>query len=108
VLYGLLFNLLLSTRDVLISNTYIFLIPFIIGGIPAIFSTKEQLKNYKDFILIPWISIFSFFAIAFALKMEGTICLVLILFPFFLLGTLGAFIYRAIRIKQKGNGTKLY
>lgn len=60
VLYGLLFNLFLSTRDVLISNTYIFLIPFIIGGIPAIFSTKEQLKNYKDFILIPWISIFSF------------------------------------------------
>lgn len=36
------------------------------------------------------------------------ICLVIIFAPFLLLGSLGAFIFRLIKLKRQGNGTKLY
>ncbi|MES2389476.1 MAG: hypothetical protein V4543_15845 [Bacteroidota bacterium] len=36
------------------------------------------------------------------------ICLVVLVGPFILLGSLGAFIFRLVKLKDKGNGTKLY
>jgi len=46
--------------------------------------------------------------LAWAFGFEGMICLTIIVAPFLALGTLGAFIYRLIKLKNEGKGTKLY
>jgi hypothetical protein len=91
-----------------VSVTYIFILPIILGAIPVLFSTKEQLNAYKSHLLLPWGITFTFFTLSFVAGLEGMICIVIIIGPFLLLGTLGAFIFRLARLKEEGNGTKLY
>jgi len=91
-----------------VSVAYIFILPVILGAIPVLFSTKEQLQSYYNYILFPWAIVLTFFILSFVAGFEGMICLVIIIGPFLLLGTLGAFIFRLIKLKTEGNGTKLY
>jgi hypothetical protein len=91
-----------------VSITYILIVPIILGIIPVLFSTKEQLQTYKTYLLLPWASVLVFFSLCFVTGFEGMICLVIIVAPFVLLGSLGAFIARLIKLKNEGNGTKLY
>lgn len=91
-----------------VSISYIFILPVILGAIPVLFSTKEQLKAYRTYLIWPWVIVFTFFILAYLTRMEGMICLVIIVGPFLLLGTLGAFITRLIKLKREGKGTKLY
>ncbi|MBC3540900.1 hypothetical protein ACFSC6_22435 [Rufibacter sediminis] len=107
-LYGIVFLLIISENHTLVSISYVFILPLIIGTIPVLFSTKEQLLTFKSLILIPWGSIFLFVLLAFALKLEGIICLVIIVAPFILLGTLAAFIVRIVRLYYHGPKTPLY
>lgn len=96
----------LSHRNV--SIAYIFVLPLVLGAIPVLFSTKEQLKAYKTYLIMPWAITFTFFMICFAAKFEGMICLIIIIAPFLVLGTLGAFIFRLVKLKNEGKGTNLY
>ncbi len=91
-----------------VSIAYIFVLPVVLGAIPVLFSTKEQLEAYKTWLLWPWLITFTFFVLSFVAGFEGLICLVIIVGPFLLLGTLGAFIFRLVRLKSEGNGNKLY
>ena len=108
VLYAFLVMLLVTNNHDNVSITYIFALPLILGAIPVLFSTKEQLELYKTYLIIPWGITLIFFLLAWGLDFEGMICLVLIVVPFLFLGTLGAFIFRLIKLKNQGNGTKLY
>jgi hypothetical protein len=108
VAYAFLSMLIVTYFHENVSISYIFILPIILGAIPVLFSTKEQLKAYKTYLLLPWIITFSFFVLSFVTGFEGMICLVIIVAPFLLLGTLGAFIFRLVKLKQEGNGTKLY
>jgi hypothetical protein len=91
-----------------VSISYIFILPIILGAIPVLFSTKEQLSAYKTYLLLPWIITFTFFVISFLTGFEGMICLVIIVAPFLLLGSLGAFLFRLIKLKKEGVGSSLY
>ena len=91
-----------------VSIAYIFMMPLVLGAIPALLSTKEQLSAYKSLLLLPCISVITFFFIAFLCGFEGMICLTVIIGPFLLLGFTGAFIIRLLRLKSNGRGTKLY
>lgn len=91
-----------------VSISYIFIVPIILGAIPVLFSTKEQLKSYWNYLLLPWGITLTFFVLSFVSGFEGMICLVIIVAPFLLLGTLGAFIFRLIKLKQEGKQTALY
>lgn len=91
-----------------VSIAYIFILPIIMGAIPVLFSTKEQLRAYKVYLIMPWLISFSFFSICILLNIDGLICISIIIIPFLLLGTLGAFIFRLIKLKRENNGTKLY
>lgn len=108
VVYAFLSMLIVTHFHENVSVSYIFILPIILGAIPVLFSTKEQLRAYKTYLLLPWIITFTFFILSFVTGFEGMICLVIIVAPFLLLGTLGAFIFRLIKLKNEGNGTKLY
>jgi hypothetical protein len=91
-----------------VSIGYIFVLPFILGMIPVMFSTKEQLKSYRNFIILPWGITIIFCLLCIVAHFEGIICLIIIVGPFLLLGTLGAFVYRLIKLRDKEPKTALY
>ena len=108
VLYAFFVMLLVTYFHKNVSITYIFILPLTLGAIPVFFSTKEQLESYKMYLIYPWIISFNFFILAWLFGFEGMICLTIIVAPFFIIGTIGAFIFRLIKLQNEGKGTKLY
>lgn len=108
VLYAFAVMLLVTYFHKNVSVAYIFVLPLILGTVPVLFSTREQLESYKTYLILPWGITLTFFALAWAFKFEGMICLTIIVAPFLALGTLGAFIFRLIKLRNENNGTKLY
>lgn len=108
VAYAFLAMLIVTRLQESVSIAYIFIMPIILGAIPVLFSTKEQLKSYWNYLLLPWGITLTFFVLSFVSGFEGMICLVIIVAPFLLLGTLGAFVFRLIKLKREGKQTPLY
>lgn len=108
VAYAFLVMLLVTATHKNVSIGYIFVLPMVLGAIPVLFSTQEQLKSYTTYLLLPWGITLTFFFLCLVTGFEGMICLVIIVAPFLVLGTLGGFIYRLIKLRNEGNGTKLY
>lgn len=108
VIYAFLSMLIVTHFHENVSVSYIFIIPIILGTIPVLFSTKEQIMAYKSYLLLPWIITLTFVVLSHITGFEGLICLVIIVGPFLILGTFGAFVSRLIKLKNEGNGTKLY
>lgn len=106
--YGLLTRFTFGEKATLASITYLFIIPTILGIVPLMFADNEQLKSYKNIIFIPWVTVGTFFLTMFLIGLEEFICLLILAGPFFILGTIGAFIYRLVQInKQKSKGKLL-
>jgi hypothetical protein len=108
VVYAFVAMFIVNANHSNVSVGYIFILPLILGAIPVLFSTKEQLQSYKTYLLLPWGIVMTFFFLSYVSGFEGMICLVMIVAPFLLLGTLGAFVFKLIKLKKEGNGTKLY
>jgi len=108
VAYAFVVMLLITAAHKNVSITYIFSLPIILGAIPVLLSTKEQLRSYKSYLLMPWGITLTFFFLCYIMRFDGMICLVVIVAPFLILGTLGAFVYRLFKLKAKGKGTSLY
>jgi hypothetical protein len=108
VAYAFLAMLVVSTNKKGVSLTYIYVLPVVLGAVPVLFSTREQLQSYKDYLLLPWGIVLTFFFLCFITGFEGMICLVMIVGPFVVLGSLGAFLFRLIRLREQGPGTRLY
>ena len=106
--YGLVTRLVFGQKATLASVTYLIIIPAILGIIPLMFADNDKLKSYRNIIFIPWLTVFTFFLTMFLLGIEDFICLLILAGPFFILGTVGALIYRIIQInKQKRKGKLL-
>jgi hypothetical protein len=106
--YGLLTRFTFGEKATLASITYLFIIPTILGIVPLMFADNEQLRSYKNIIFIPWVTVSTFFLTMFLIGLEEFICLLILAGPFFILGTIGAFIYRLVQInKQKSKGKLL-
>jgi hypothetical protein len=106
--YGLLTRFTFGEKATLASITYLLIIPTILGIVPLMFADNEQLKSYKNIIFIPWVTVGTFFLTMFLIGLEEFICLLILAGPFFILGTIGAFIYRLVQInKQKSKGKLL-
>jgi len=100
--------LLITAHHDNVSVTYIFILPIILGAIPVLFSTREQLQSYKTYLILPWGIVIMFFLLCYVCGFEGMICLTLVVGPFLILGSLGAFIFRLFKLKKSGGGKKLY
>lgn len=107
IVYGLVTRLIFGHKAILASATYLFIIPTILGIIPLIFADNEKLESYKKIIFIPWLTVVSFFITMLIFRIEGFICLLILAAPFFILGTIGAFIYRIVQINRKKSKGKL-
>ncbi len=108
VTYAFLTMLLVTKFHENVSVSYIFILPLIMGAIPVFFSTKEQLQSYRTYLLMPWGITLTFFILCYAFHFEGMICLIIIVTPFLLLGSLGAFIARMAKLQDNENQTPLY
>jgi hypothetical protein len=108
VAYAFLTMWIVSLQHRNVSVAFIFILPIILGAIPVLFSTKEQLKSFWKYLLLPWGIVLTFFYISLIREFEGMICLVIIVGPFLILGSLGAFIFRLIKLKNEENKTPLY
>lgn len=105
IAYGLLTRFVFGEQATLASITYLFIIPTILGIVPLMFANNDQLKSYKHIIFIPWLTVATFFLTMFLIGLEEFICLLILAGPFFILGTIGAFIYRLVQMnKQKNKG----
>lgn len=108
VAYAFLTMFIVTTYHRNVSIAYIFILPLILGAVPVLFVTKEQLKSYLTILLYPWLIVMTFFYLGFIEGFEGMICLVIIVGPFIILGTLGAFIFRLIKLRSSNEKTPLY
>lgn len=105
IAYGLATRLAFGQKATLASVTYLFIIPTILGIIPLIFADNDKLKSYRNIIFIPWLTVATFFLTMFLFGIEDFICLLVLAAPYFILGTVGALIYRLVQInKQKNKG----
>ena len=109
VAYAFCAMLIVQFSQKTISVGYIFTLPLVLGVIPVLLSTKAQLGNYLTYIIAPWISVLTFSFLSLISGFEGLICLVIIIGPFLVLGSLGAYGSRLIKLKYDGdNSKKLY
>jgi hypothetical protein len=108
VAYAFLAMFIVTRLHTVVSVTYIFLVPVTLGAIPVLFSTKEQLNSYLEYLLLPWGITITFFVLSFISGAEGMICLVIIVGPFLVLGSLGSFLIRLIKLRKQNNQTPLY
>ena len=108
ITYGLVTRLVFGQKATLASVTYLFIIPTILGIIPLIFADNDKLKSYKNIIFIPWLTVTTFFLTMFLFGIEDFICLLILAAPYFILGTIGALIYKIVQInRQKSKGKLL-
>ncbi|MES2704608.1 MAG: hypothetical protein V4649_18350 [Bacteroidota bacterium] len=108
VAYAFLVMLIVAKADRSVSVTYIFILPLILGSVPVLFSTKAQLKSYLSVFVVPVLSVITLFFLSFISGFEGLICLVIIVGPFVVLGALGAFVARLVKLKTYHKKTPLY
>jgi len=107
IAYGLFTRLVFGQKATLATVTYLFIVPTILGFIPLIFADKEKLKSYRNIIFIPLLTVSTFFLTMFLIGLEDFLCLFILAAPFFILGTIGAFIYRLVQINRQKNKGKL-
>lgn len=92
----------------LFSITFIWVVPIVIGIIPMIFATKEQLALNSYRISRPILTVFFFFIIAFWTGKEDMICIVIISIPFLIAAGVGGFIFAKVMEKRKNRNGVLY
>lgn len=90
----------------MMSVTFLFLLPSIVGALTIYFSKEEKIRNFKYKFFFPWIPICCFFFITFIFAWEGWPCLLMILPIFLLAASIGGLIGGYFKLKKKEN--KLY
>jgi hypothetical protein len=85
-LYGLamriFFDMHLGDLVDLFSITFVWIVPMVIGLIPLVFATHEQLKGWSFRMSRPILSVLTFFIFCYITRLEDIICLIIIAFPF--------------------------
>jgi hypothetical protein len=56
VVYAFLAMMIVTRTHAAVSVSYIFVLPIVLGAIPVLFSTKEQLNSYWTYLLLPFLS----------------------------------------------------
>lgn len=107
VLYGLATRIVFGERASLASISYLFIVPAILGVVPLLFANNEQLRSYRNVIFIPWLTVATFFLTMVLVGLEEFICLLILFGPFFIIGTLSAFVYRLIFRNEKKKPGKM-
>jgi hypothetical protein len=85
------------------SFTFLFLLPTIIGALVVYFSKLESAKSVYYQILMPWFPIFIFLVVTIALEIEGWACWIMLLPVFLLAASLGGIIGGYMKTRKAKN-----
>jgi hypothetical protein len=83
--------------------TFLFLLPSIVGSLTIYFSSEERVRKVSFVIFAPWIPIFIFFAVALGFAIEGWPCIVMILPIFLIAASLGGMIGAYLKKRNTRN-----
>jgi hypothetical protein len=105
-LYALLVRWLFGVntwRDLysVMTVTFLFCLPTIVGALTIYFSPFEKVKNYSYRIFVPWIPIFLFLIITLALSIEGWACWIMVLPLFLIAASVGGLIGAWFKLRKK-------
>jgi len=101
IVYGLIARLAFGESGTLASITYLFVTPAALGAIPLMIVSDDALRSYRWLVFIPAITLLGLFATFAALRVEGLMCLVILAAPFVLAATIGAFLFRLVRLYRR-------
>lgn len=87
----------------MMSRTFLFLLPSIVGALTVYFSKEEKVKKVSYRIFTPWIPIFVFFFITLIFAIEGWPCLLMILPIFLVAASIGGFIGGYFKLRKRDN-----
>lgn len=90
----------------MMSKTFLFLLPSIVGALTVYFSPIEKVKKLGYAITAPFIPVFAFFFITLIFMIEGWPCLLMILPIFMIAASIGGVIGRHFKLREKDN--KIY
>lgn len=90
----------------MMSTTFLFLLPSIVGALTVYFSKEEKVKKLSYRIMMPWVPIFAFFLITLYFAIEGWPCLVMILPIFLIAASIGGLVGGYFKLRKRDN--KLY
>lgn len=105
--YGCLEYGLILLADRTVSIGLVFALPLILGAIPVLLSTREQLSAYWRLLFVPWGICILLCTLAFTVNLEGVVCLLFVLIPFLVVSFLGMFLFRLYKLRW-GRRTPLY
>lgn len=83
------------------SVTFLFCLPTIVGGLTVYLSEKEKVEKLTYRIFTPWIPIVLFLVITLAFAIEGWACWLMILPIFLLAASIGGLIGGHLKLKKK-------
>ncbi|HEX8548426.1 MAG TPA: hypothetical protein VF691_15805 [Cytophagaceae bacterium] len=87
----------------MMSKSFLFLLPAIVGALTVYFSKEEKVKSLSYRILTPWLPIFAFFIITLFFAIEGWPCLLMILPIFLIAASIGGLIGGYFKLKKREN-----
>ena len=87
----------------MMSVTFLYLLPSIIGALTVYFSKAEKVRSLSYRIFTPWIPIGVFFVVTLCFGIEGWPCLLMILPIFLIAASLGGLFGGYFKLKNKDN-----
>jgi len=108
VVYAILLRLFfgISTwKDLysVMSVTFLFFLPTIVGALTVYFSNIEKVKKMSYRIFTPWIPIFIFLVLTLALAIEGWACWLMVLPLFLIAASIGGLLGGYFKMKKQDN-----
>lgn len=91
----------------MMSKTFLFLLPFIVGALTVYFSKIEKVRKLAYRIVAPWVPIMVFFVFTLLTAIEGWPCLVMILPIFLIAASIGGLLGGFLKIRQQDGKTYL-
>jgi len=85
------------------SVTFLFLLPTIVGALTVYLSDKNKVKNLLYRILTPWVPIILFLIITLLLGIEGWACWLMILPVFLIAASIGGLIGGYLKLKKRND-----
>lgn len=90
----------------MMSTTFLFLLPSIVGALTVFLSSREKAEKISYCVFAPWIPVFAFFFITLVFAIEGWPCLLMILPIFLIAASIGGLV--AGYFKRRKRDDKVY
>ncbi len=112
VIYALVIRLMFGLdkdMDLLevMSISFLFFLPTIVGILSVYFSKEESVKSYSFRLFFPWIPVLLFFVITIIFSIEGWACWIMVLPLFFMASSIGGLLGGYFKTKNSKNKLKL-